>query len=68
MRRKSYSGDFKAKVVEELLKGRRSLNELADQYGLHPNQIKNWKSQLFKRAHLVLEDKRRGEKDFTPNS
>jgi len=68
MRRKSYSGDFKAKVVEELLKGRRSLNELADQYGLHPNQIKNWKSQLFKRAHLVLEDKRRGEKNFTPQS
>ena len=68
MKRRSYSGDFKAKVLEELLKGRRSLSELADHYGLHPNQIKNWKSQLFKRAHLVLEDKRRGEKDFTPHS
>lgn len=68
MSRRSYSGDFKAKVVEELLKGRKSLNELADHYGLHPNQIKNWKSLLFKRAHLVLEDKRRGEKDLKPHS
>ncbi|MBN2124743.1 MAG: transposase [Deltaproteobacteria bacterium] len=68
MRRRSYSGIFKAKVLEELLKGKRTLNELADHYGLHPNQIKNWKSLLFKRAHLVLADRRRGEKEIPPHS
>lgn len=58
-RRKIYSGSFKAKVVIELLEGRKSLKELADQYHVHPNQIKNWKSILLKQASFVLEDKRR---------
>lgn len=57
-KRKSYSGDFKAKVLSELLNGKKSLRELADQYQIHPNQIKNWKSLLMKRAQFVLEDKR----------
>jgi transposase-like protein len=58
-KRKIYSGSFKAKVVIESLKGKKSLNELADQYNVHPNQIKNWKSILLKQASYVLEDKRR---------
>ena len=66
MMRKRYSGDFKAKVLQELLKGKRTLNELSDHYGLHPNQIKNWKTVLFKRAHIILEDKRCTEKDSHP--
>jgi transposase len=58
-KRNTYSGTFKAKVVLELLRGRRSLNELAHDYNLHPNQIKNWKSRLLRQASYVLEDKRR---------
>lgn len=42
----------------EYLKGKRSLDEIAAEYQVHPNQIKNWKSILFKRAHEVLGDKR----------
>jgi transposase-like protein len=62
-RRKIYSGSFKAKVVLELLNGKKSLNELARQYQLHPNQIKNWKSILLKHASYILEDKRKRIKD-----
>ena len=58
-KRKIYDGAFKAKVVLEWINGKSSLNELADEYDLHPNQIKNWKSTLFKKASVVLEDKRR---------
>jgi transposase len=58
-KRNTYSGSFKAKVVLELMLGERGLTELADQYGVHPNQIKNWKSRLLKQAPSVLEDKRR---------
>jgi transposase len=57
-KRKIYSGSFKARVVADLLKGKKELNELADYYQLHPNQIKNWKTTLFKRAHIVLDDRR----------
>ncbi len=56
--RKSYSGDFKAEVLRELLNGKKDVKELAEMYRLHPNQIKNWKSLLLKRAPLILTDKR----------
>jgi len=58
-KRQTYSGSFKAKVVIEWINHKRSLNELAEHYSIHPNQIKNWKSLLLKEAKYVLEDKRR---------
>ncbi len=57
-KRKTYSGTFKAKVVTEFIHGKMELEELADKYQVHPNQIKNWKSLLFKRAHIIFNDRR----------
>jgi len=61
MKRKTYEGLFKARVVSEWIKGKRNLNELAERYSIHPNQIKNWKSLLLKGAGQVLDDKRRSK-------
>ncbi len=58
-KRKTYTGVFKAKVVLELINNKISLPELAARYDLHPNQIKNWKSQFFKQAVAIFDDKRR---------
>jgi transposase-like protein len=58
-KRKTDLGDFKAKVVLEFIRGKKNLAELATQYELHPNQIKNWKCQLLKNAADVFEDKRK---------
>lgn len=56
-RRKSYSPKLKAEVVLELLKEEKSLAELASEYGIHPNQLREWRKvaldglpQLFERA------------------
>lgn len=57
-KRKTYSGTFKAKVISDLILGKKELDELANDYQLHPNQIKNWKTLLFKRAHIILDDRR----------
>lgn len=57
--RNSYSGAFKARIVRAWINGDKNLLELAEEYELHPNQIKNWKSSLLKQAEKVLEDKRR---------
>lgn len=57
-RRNRYSGEFKAKVVFEALSSDKPLKEIAYDYQLHPNQIKNWKSQLKKMAGELFEDKR----------
>src|SRR2546422_507593 len=44
--RKQYTAAFKAKVALEAVKGQRTVQELASNYGIHPNQITNWKKQL----------------------
>jgi transposase len=60
-KRKTYEGLFKARLVAEWLNGKKNLNELAEQYSVHPNQIKNWKSLLLKGASQVLDDRRRSK-------
>jgi len=43
--RRRHSGAFKAKVAVEALKGQKTLNELATEFGVHPVQIAHWKRQ-----------------------
>jgi transposase len=58
MKRKTYSGSFKAQVISDLILKKKELTDLANDYQIHPNQIKNWRTILFKRAHIILDDKR----------
>lgn len=44
--RKHYSGQFKAKVALEAIRGEKTLNALAAQYGVHPVQISHWRKQV----------------------
>jgi putative transposase len=44
--RKRYSADIKAKVALEAIRGQKTANELAAEYGVHPTQIAQWKKQL----------------------
>jgi transposase len=48
--RRQFTGAFKAKVALEAVKGQRTVQELATGYGVHPNQITNWKKQLIAAA------------------
>lgn len=43
--RRRHSQEFKAKVALEALKGQKTLNDLASEYGVHPVQIAQWKRQ-----------------------
>jgi transposase-like protein len=45
-KRKKRSDDFKARVALDALKGQKTINELASEYGIHPNQIGQWKKKL----------------------
>jgi transposase-like protein len=42
--RKRYTNQFKAQVVQEILKEEKTLNQLAAEHGVHPNQLKRWKA------------------------
>lgn len=45
-KRKQYSKQFKFKVALEAAKGVKTTNQIASEYGLHPNQVSEWKKQL----------------------
>ena len=45
-KRKKHSGEFKAKVALEAVKGSRTLNELAGHFEVHPTQVVQWKQRL----------------------
>ena len=53
--RKKHSAAFKAKVAVEAIRGDRTIAELAVNFGVHPNQIHNWKKQLREGAVGVFE-------------
>ena len=45
-KRRQYSAKYKFQVALEAAKGQKTISELASEYSIHPNQIRNWKRQL----------------------
>jgi len=53
--RRRHSSEFKARVAMEALKGHKTLNELASEFGVHPVQIAQWKRQLVEASAGIFE-------------
>ena len=65
-KRRTFSSEFKLKVILEALKERESLLELSQKYDLHQNQISKWKNEFIENAksNLVASNKSQdNEKD-----
>ncbi len=58
MERRSFTSSLKTKVVLELLRGERELNEIAAAYEIAPNQLRNWKTEFLENAERVFDRKR----------
>ena len=56
--RKTYTTEFKVKVVLEAFKGQRTINEISSHYGIHPNQVNQWKKQAVESLPDVFSSRR----------
>jgi transposase-like protein len=56
--RKKHNGAFKAKVALEAVKGEKTLAQLSSEYGVHANQIGQWRKQLLKELPTLFAHKR----------
>jgi putative transposase len=59
--RTRYSSECKAKYALEVVKGERTLNEIASEGKVHPNVLTQWKKQLLESLPTVFTDKRMKE-------
>jgi transposase-like protein len=55
MKKRQYSSEFKVKIVLEVMRGERTLSEIAAANGLNPNQIGNWKREFSENAHRAFD-------------
>jgi len=53
-KRKTYSADFKAKLVLEVLEGEKAINEIASKYEVLPASLKSWKKQFVENMSLAF--------------
>ena len=53
-KRRRFSPDFKFRVALEAAKGQWTLCQLSSEYGVHPNQISQWKRQLLEHGADVF--------------
>lgn len=54
--KKVYSASFKARIVQEVLKGEKSITQIAAENGVHPNAIGNWKAIAIKGLPSLFEN------------
>jgi transposase-like protein len=56
MKRKPHTPEEKAKMVIEILKGERTLNEIASEHEIHPNMLTRWKKEAIEGLASVFEN------------
>ncbi len=57
-KRRSFGASWKAKAALAAVRGDRTMAQLATKFGVHANQISNWKRQLLEGAAELFQDRR----------
>ena len=63
--RKRFDEQFKATVALEAIKEEMTLQELAEKYQVHPNQIRVWRRKLQESSSILFERKNRKDEEYT---
>jgi len=64
MTRRKFTKEFKAKVALEAVKSFKTMHELVQEFGVHPNQISQWKKQLMEALPETFENGADNEKEM----
>ena len=59
--RRRHSASFKAKVALEAVKEEKTISQLASEYEVHPNHIRQWKKWLLNEASDIFSRRREKE-------
>ncbi len=57
-KRKVYGAAFKGKVGLEAIRGLKTINEIAQEHGVHPAQVGQWKKAILEQVGTLFEGKR----------
>ena len=57
-KRKVHLPDFKAKDGLEALRGVKTVNEIGQEFGVHPVQVSQWKKEIQEQAKTLFEGRR----------
>jgi len=64
-KRRKLSAAFKAKVAVMAIQGHKTVNEIATDFGVHPNQVSAWKKKLLESSTDAFTSKNeKREEDF----
>ncbi len=66
-KRLTHNAEFKAKVALEALRGVKTLNEIGQEYGVHPQMVSTWKLELQQQAKTLF-DVKRGKRRVEENA
>jgi len=58
MKRKKYSKELKSKVAIAAIKGHKTANEIASEFGVHPSMVNRWKKQALESMADVFGNRR----------
>lgn len=62
-KQKTYTPQFKAKVVKELIEGDDSVSVVASRYKLNANMLSTWRKELFDNAYVIYDQKNKIKKE-----
>ena len=60
--KKTYTPEFKAQIVKEILNEQKTMSEIASEYGVHPVQLSQWKKVALENLAAVFMDDRKAAK------
>ncbi len=62
-KRKHFTASQKAQIALEILKEEKTVNQIASEYGVHPNVLYRWKKQALENLPKLFEDEHKSERE-----